>query len=705
MGTSGALVTPIWIAVALAGDVEVGGALGFTAVPNQHELFDPEVVPVDFSASGQGSATPAPIGAVPAALLRASWLPFGQIGATVEFDGGGNANAALLGARALIEAGYRFGQEGLHPTPFIVAGGGWQFASGAINGTDNALGWQWGAGLKLDLSKELRLRADVRHSPTPAVGVNNFGAQQVSGWVGVAWRPGGYIERATVARAPKPKPERTPPPAQATAALGYTAPAPLAPASEAPPVAPAAYAASGVPPMTAPSLAPPPPAATASMAAPSAPTTSAIASIQPAPNPAGYPAPASTPPAAPAYTAPAAPAYTPPPAAAPAYAPPAPAYAPPAPAYAPPAAAAYTPPPAPAYTPPPVPAPAYTPPPAPAVASAAETYTAPTTPYIPSAAHSGADPLAAPATFAPPPSVANNASLVMAPPQVTAVGNGTPRGRVIVRAVFPGGQPAADAALQVTGSATVHGTGEMEVSSRTAGNGPWLVTATRGRCEQGVVSLDVNAGRSADIPLALVRTHEVNLQVTDPSGQPVPGVEVAWASDDMGCVPAPATMTGDQLRTTVGPGDHAMRVRAPGYLAVRKLISAKPGVGVAPVRVILARSPVPQNGNRLVPPSIVWVAGTPTFGEGAARILDDLAVTVRGTELARLRIEVHTDELRDDGLNLVLAQARANAIVKGLVERGVPYAALLPIGIPEQKPRTSNPDPARRRIDFVVETP
>jgi outer membrane protein OmpA-like peptidoglycan-associated protein len=79
-------------------------------------------------------------------------------------------------------------------------------------------------------------------------------------------------------------------------------------------------------------------------------------------------------------------------------------------------------------------------------------------------------------------------------------------------------------------------------------------------------------------------------------------------------------------------------------------------------------------------------------------------------EIAKVRVEGHTDELGSDKLNMTLSQKRAEAVVAYLIKRaGVPSARLEAVGYGKTRPiatnRTSKGRGANRRVAFVIVTP
>ena len=91
----------------------------------------------------------------------------------------------------------------------------------------------------------------------------------------------------------------------------------------------------------------------------------------------------------------------------------------------------------------------------------------------------------------------------------------------------------------------------------------------------------------------------------------------------------------------------------------------------------------------------------------AAQILDMVAAVLRDHPgITQLTIEAHTDARGADAWNLRLSQARAEFVLRELVQRGIAPTRLVAIGYGEQCPRVPGVGPAvwdrNRRIAFVV---
>jgi outer membrane protein OmpA-like peptidoglycan-associated protein len=94
------------------------------------------------------------------------------------------------------------------------------------------------------------------------------------------------------------------------------------------------------------------------------------------------------------------------------------------------------------------------------------------------------------------------------------------------------------------------------------------------------------------------------------------------------------------------------------------------------------------------------------FQSGAARIapesqaaLDELAADLHACPEALVHVEGHTDTDGDDQLNLALSVARAEAVVRALVDRGIVAARLYAVGYGESSPIATNDTPDGKRLN------
>jgi len=104
---------------------------------------------------------------------------------------------------------------------------------------------------------------------------------------------------------------------------------------------------------------------------------------------------------------------------------------------------------------------------------------------------------------------------------------------------------------------------------------------------------------------------------------------------------------------------------------------------------------------------ILFHTGSSTIQKRSDPLLDDIATALKEhTELARIRIEGHTDNVGDAAMNVRLSEARAESVRRALLTRGVPDQRLQIRGYGETRPVAPNRSPAgrarNRRVEFVI---
>ena len=89
------------------------------------------------------------------------------------------------------------------------------------------------------------------------------------------------------------------------------------------------------------------------------------------------------------------------------------------------------------------------------------------------------------------------------------------------------------------------------------------------------------------------------------------------------------------------------------------------------------------------------------------KLLDNMAFVLKAhPEIAKVRIEGHTDDVGDDAKNLTLSQSRAESVVGYLTAAGVEVSRFEAVGFGETKPlvegKTKKARAANRRVEFNV---
>jgi outer membrane protein OmpA-like peptidoglycan-associated protein len=143
-------------------------------------------------------------------------------------------------------------------------------------------------------------------------------------------------------------------------------------------------------------------------------------------------------------------------------------------------------------------------------------------------------------------------------------------------------------------------------------------------------------------------------------------------------------------------------------LTVPGIANADPKKNGCPVR----HGPkVVIQGNKVVIFEKVYFAfGKARILRRSYRILDDVATTLaEHPELARIRVEGHTDSKGRAAFNLGLSQKRAENVLRYLVKQGVRESRLEAVGYGDQRPvasnRTARGREANRRVELTIVPP
>ena len=121
----------------------------------------------------------------------------------------------------------------------------------------------------------------------------------------------------------------------------------------------------------------------------------------------------------------------------------------------------------------------------------------------------------------------------------------------------------------------------------------------------------------------------------------------------------------------------------------------------APKRVIIEKSRIKITDKNF------FETGSSEIKVISFELLNEIAdVLIEHTELQKIRVEGHTDNVGDDLYNLKLSQARAESVVAFLVKAGVENERLDPAGFGESRPVSSNETvegrSTNRRVEFLI---
>lgn len=102
--------------------------------------------------------------------------------------------------------------------------------------------------------------------------------------------------------------------------------------------------------------------------------------------------------------------------------------------------------------------------------------------------------------------------------------------------------------------------------------------------------------------------------------------------------------------------------------------------------------------------SIRFAEASATIDPASQALLDEVAAALRPCVGSIIAVTGHTNAAGDEGANMALSVARANAVLWALVARGIPADGLRATGVGSREPleRLDPADPANRRIEFSV---
>jgi len=158
------------------------------------------------------------------------------------------------------------------------------------------------------------------------------------------------------------------------------------------------------------------------------------------------------------------------------------------------------------------------------------------------------------------------------------------------------------------------------------------------------------------------------------------------------------------------PGEHAVEVRAPGYLVRGKSLVAHPNETLV---VDFTLRPEPQERKAELTDTSIEIRQMIQFEFNKARllkesyeILDEVTDILLQHKELKIRIEGHTDDVGGAEFNRKLSQARAEAVRNYLVDWGVEPERLVPEGYGLTRPITTNATEAgraaNRRVQFKI---
>ena len=193
----------------------------------------------------------------------------------------------------------------------------------------------------------------------------------------------------------------------------------------------------------------------------------------------------------------------------------------------------------------------------------------------------------------------------------------------------------------------------------------------------------------------------LGIQALDPDGNAVPNAVWYLDGEAQGPVPAAAEPT------PVRPGSYRIAAEAEGYLRASEAAELR---GDETVTLTLQIRPTTTKvvGAQIdLGDTIYFQTSKSVIKAESFQLLDDVAaILIEHTQIALVRIEGHTDNRGSDADNLALSAARAGAVMKYLIDKGVSAERLESKGYGESKPLDTAQNEAawskNRRVDFFI---
>lgn len=122
---------------------------------------------------------------------------------------------------------------------------------------------------------------------------------------------------------------------------------------------------------------------------------------------------------------------------------------------------------------------------------------------------------------------------------------------------------------------------------------------------------------------------------------------------------------------------------------------------------MLATAPRAHARSAVVIETVRFAGASASIDEKSHALLEEVArILEQHPQVTKLRVEGHTDSLGPRAANQRLSQARAEAVVDFLVQRGVAAERLVPVGFGESRPlasnRTAEGRAKNRRVEFHI---
>jgi outer membrane protein OmpA-like peptidoglycan-associated protein len=208
-------------------------------------------------------------------------------------------------------------------------------------------------------------------------------------------------------------------------------------------------------------------------------------------------------------------------------------------------------------------------------------------------------------------------------------------------------------------------------------------------------------------PVAVIRPDPpvagtLSVQVSDVDGQPLVATVALMGTDRVFTTTAMGTVSGK-----LAAGSHELFIRADGYRPERRsiVVEADKTIELA-IRLVPLRARV-ESGEIKINDKIFFEFDSSAIKPESRVILDDVAqVMLEHPEILLLEVEGHTDDVGEAAYNQQLSEARADAVMRYLMEHGVEPERLIARGYGESRPliaeATEEARDVNRRVVFRI---
>ncbi|HEY4716287.1 MAG TPA: OmpA family protein [bacterium] len=258
------------------------------------------------------------------------------------------------------------------------------------------------------------------------------------------------------------------------------------------------------------------------------------------------------------------------------------------------------------------------------------------------------------------------------------------------------------------------------------------LVATKDGFAQGTAKVVVEQGKAAEVTILLQKEIAMGAifgRIQDQENKPLPAtisIKSALIEEktDAGAIPsAVSDISTGEFIVKLPSGNYEVAVTMPNYKTQIKTATVKDGFKTRVDFTLESESapppppslpPAPEKKPRVfIEKQKIVITETIFFGSGKANILpvsyslmDDISDILLKNQNIKIRIEGHTDSIGSDQPNLRLSDARANTIMKYLINKGVSPDRVTAKGYGETMPIADNATAEgrakNRRVEFVI---